>query len=107
MAHTTDSQPAQGQHIDIPKISSISGRTAVHNDSMSRALWTRGGSLVTFLMALALPVLPIVLLIKLIAQPGTGPSGLTWVWITMLVVTGAISFLAAFGIVRSVLEAGA
>lgn len=100
----TGSQPAEGQRIVIPKISSISRRTAVHNDSLSRALWARGGSLMTFLMALALPILPIVLLFQLLNQRDTGPNGLAWVWITMLVVTGLISCLAAYGIIRSVLE---
>ncbi len=103
----SDETPAQGAHVDIPKISSIAGRVAVHNDSLGRALWMRGGSLLVFLMAAALPIFPLVLIVLLLRQPDTGPNGLTWLWISMGVITELIAFLVAYGLVRSVLEAEA
>jgi hypothetical protein len=103
----TNEMPAQGAHVDIPKISSIAGRVAIHNDNLGRAMWTRGGSLLVFLMAAALPILPLVLVVLLLRQPATGPHGLTWLWISMGVITELIAFLVSYGLVRSVLEAEA
>ncbi len=67
----------------------------------------RGGSLLVFLMAAALPIFPLVLIVLLLRQPDTGPNGLTWLWISMGVITELIAFLVAYGLVRSVLEAEA
>ncbi len=96
--------PNQGQHIDIPKVSSISGGVAMHSDP-GRTLWASVGPIVVFGLALSLVGLPLVLLFLLLRQPDTAASGLAWLWIGMMVITGAISFLVAYGIVRSVLEA--
>lgn len=102
----TDEAPKQGAHVDIPKVSSIAGRVAVHADT-GKSLWNVAGSSVVFLMALAVVLLPLVLLFMLLRQPDTGPNGLTWVWITLMMITGALGFLVAYGIVRSVLESEA
>ena len=102
----TDEAPKQGQHIDIPAVSSISGNVAMHADR-GRTLWASFGPVGVFLMALALPVLPLVLLFLLLRQPDTATNGLAWLWISMMVITGAIAFLVAYGLVRSVLEADA
>ncbi len=100
---TTDA-PKQGEHIDIPAVSSISGGVAMHVDR-GRTLWSSFGPIVVFGLALTLVALPLVLLFMLLRQPDTAASGLAWLWITMMVITGALSFLVAYGIVRSVLEA--
>jgi hypothetical protein len=100
MADTT--KPAQGAHIDIPAVSSISGRVAMRRDT-GRSLWSVGGSAILFLMALAVFLLPIGLLFGLLFHDS---HGLAWIWIGMMIVTGLIAALVAFGIVRSVLEGG-
>jgi hypothetical protein len=100
----TEDLPNQGQHVDIPKVSSISGGVAMHADP-GRTLWSSLGPIAVFGLALTLVALPLVLLFLILRQPDTGPSGLAWLWISMMVITGALSFLVAFGIVRSVLEA--
>lgn len=100
----TKQLPNEGEHVDIPAVSSISGGVAMHADR-GRALWASLGPLVVFGLSLTLVALPLVLLFLLLRQPDTGPSGLTWLWLSMIVITGAISFLVAYGIVRSVLEA--
>jgi hypothetical protein len=100
----TSQLPNEGEHVDIPAVSSISGGVAMHTDR-GRALWSSLGPLVVFLLALTLVALPLVLLFLLLRQPDTGPNGLTWVWVSMMVITGALAFLVAYGIVRSVLEA--
>jgi hypothetical protein len=97
--------PKKGEIVKIPAISSIAGRVTVHRDG-GKALWARSGILV-FLMALALPVLPLVLLVLLLRQPDTGPNGLIWVWVTMIVITELIALLVAYGLVRTVLESDA
>lgn len=94
--------PKKGEIIQIPAISSISGRVAVHHDG-GKSLWANSGILV-FLMALALPVLPLVLLVLLLRQPDTGPAGLIWVWATMIIITETIALLVAYGLVRTMLE---
>jgi hypothetical protein len=106
MAKTEDAPNPKGEIIAIPTVSSIAGGVVVHRDP-GRSLWKTGGSLIVFLMALAIVLLPLVLLFLLLRQPDTGPSGLTWVWISLMVITGALGFLVAYGIVRSVLEADA
>jgi hypothetical protein len=103
---TTDAAPIKGEIIAIPEISSIAGRVAVHADP-GRSLWKVAGSGLVFLMALAVVLLPLVLLFLLLRQPDTGPNGLTWVWISLMVITGTLGFLVAYGIVRSVLESDA
>lgn len=97
-------KPALGEHIDIPKVSSISGRVAVHNDS-GRTLWGVPSQLIVFVMAAALFILPVVLLFLLLRQPDTATHGLTWLWIAMLFITGPIAYMVASGMVRSILEA--
>jgi hypothetical protein len=105
MTKQADSRLAQGEIVTIPAVSSISGRVRVHSgDSSQRALWARGGSIIVFLMAFALVALPIALLILLIRQPDTAAFGLTWVWITMGIITELLAFLTAYGLVRSILE---
>ena len=99
-----DQPSVQGAHVDIPAVSSISGQVAMHNDSVARALWTRGGSLFVFAMAAALPILPLVLLVLLLRESLTNANGLFWLWIAMGVITELIAFLVAYGLVRSVLE---
>jgi hypothetical protein len=101
----TDTTP-KGEIIAIPQVSSIAGRVAVHSDP-GRSLWKTGGSLLVFLMALAVVLLPLVLLFMLLRQPDTATAGLTWLWLSLMVITGALGFLVAYGIVRSVLEADA
>ncbi len=103
---TTQDAPKKGEIVAIPKISSIAGRVAVHADP-GRSLWKVLGSGIVFLMALAVVLLPLVLLFLLLRQPDTGPNGLTWVWISLMVITGTLGFLVAYGIVRSVLESDA
>jgi drug/metabolite transporter (DMT)-like permease len=103
---TTPELPKQGAHVDIPAVSSISGGVAMHADR-GRTLWSSFGPIVVFGLALTLVALPLVLLFLLLRQPDTETSGLAWLWIAMMVITGAISFLVAYGIVRSVLEADA
>jgi hypothetical protein len=102
----TDSPPQKGEIIPIPKVSSIAGRVAVHSDP-GKSLWNTAGSLLVFLMALAIVLLPLVLLFMLLRQPDTVSAGLAWLWISLMVITGALGFLVAYGIVRSVLEADA
>jgi cytochrome c biogenesis protein CcdA len=107
MATSEDApKPPEGAHVDIPKVSSIAGRVAVHSDP-GKSLWNVVGSSLVFLMALAVVLLPLVLLFLLLRQPDTGPNGLTWVWITLMVITGALGFMVAYGMVRSVLESEA
>lgn len=103
---TTEDLPNQGTHIDIPKVSSIARRVAVHADA-GKSLWNVAGSAAVFLMALTIVLLPLVLLFLLLRQPDTGPNGLSWVWITLMVITGALGFMVAYGMVRSVLESEA
>lgn len=102
----TDGPAKKGEIVAIPQISSIAGRVAVHGDP-GRSLWKTAGSLLVFLMALAIVLLPLVLLFLLLRQPDTATAGLTWLWISLMVITGALGFLVAYGIVRSVLEADA
>lgn len=94
-----------GEHVDIPKVSSIAAGVRIRENRLGRALWSRGGSIVVFVMASILPLAPVLLLVLLLRQPDAGSSGLTWVWVTMGVITEAIAFLVAYGLVRSVLEA--
>ncbi len=106
MADAESAPTKKGEIVAIPAVSSIAGRVAVHSDP-GRSLWKSGGSVLVFLMALAVVLLPLVLLFLLLRQPDTGSSGLTWVWISLMVITGALGFMVAYGIVRSVLEADA
>ncbi len=98
-----DSSVKKGEIISIPKVSSIAGHVSVHND-MGQTLWKRGGSLVVFLMALALPLSPLLLLVMLIQQPDVQTYHLSWLWITMGVITEPIAILTAYGLVRFVAE---
>ena len=100
----TTELPNQGEHVDIPAVSSISGKVVMHVDR-GRTLWASFGSIGVFGLALTLVALPLVLLFLLLRQPDTETAGLAWLWLSMMVITGAISFLVAYGIVRSVLEA--
>ncbi len=98
-----DSSVKKGEIVSIPKISSIAGHVTVHND-MGQALWKRGGSLVVFLMALALPLSPLLLLVLLIQQPDVQANNLSWLWITIGAITEPIAILTAYGLVRYVAE---
>jgi len=102
-----ESKPVQvqGEHIDIPAMSSISGNVAMHTDT-GRTLWANS-SILVFLMAASLPIVPMALLVMLLRQPNSAAEGLTWLWIAMAFITEAIAFLTAYGLVRSVLEAEA
>ncbi len=105
MANDTSGKPAEGEIIQIPKVSPISGRVTVHRDSgLGRLLFGNFGGLIVFLMAVALPVLPLILMVMLLRQPDIGSTGLSWVWISMLVITELLALLVSFGLVRSVLE---
>lgn len=93
-----------GEHVDIPKVSSIAGGVKMHSD-MGGALWSSVGSLFVFVLAVVLPLSPLSLLVLLLRQPDTAINGLTWVWVTIGVITEMIAFLTAYGLVRSILEA--
>ncbi len=93
-----------GEHVDIPKVSSIAGGVKMNSD-MGRTLWSSLRSLFVFVLAIVLPLSPLALLILLIRQPDTATNGLTWVWVTMGAITELIAFLTAYGLVHSVLEA--
>jgi hypothetical protein len=107
MPNQAETTPKQGAHVDIPQISSIAGRVAVHNDSLGRSVWARGGSLLVFVMAAALVVLPLLLVVLLLRQTLNGPENLIWLWISMLVISEIIAFMVAYGLIHSVLEAEA
>jgi hypothetical protein len=105
MATQSNEAPKQSEIVKIPEISSIAGRVRVHRDSgLGRLFFGGTGSLLVFVMAAVLPIVPLILLFLLLRQPDVGSSGLAWVWISMIVITEAIALLAAIGIVRSVIE---
>ncbi len=103
MADTQEQPKKLGEHIDIP--THVAANITVSRDANGRALWVNGGGVVVFLMAAVLPIVPLVLLVLLFRQPDTAAAGLSWLWITMAVITGLIAFMVANGLIRSVLEA--
>ncbi len=103
MAETQEQPKKLGEHIDIP--AHVAANITMARDASGRALWVNGGGLVVFLMAAVLPIVPLVLLVLLFRQPDTATAGLSWLWITMAVITGLIAFMVANGLIRSVLEA--
>jgi hypothetical protein len=96
--------PVQGEHVDIPKISPIAARVSVNAPPGIPGAIRSG---FVFIAAVAVPVLPAILLYMLLNQKDTGPAGLTWVWLTVGGIVEVLAFMAAYGIVRSLLEADA